>query len=45
MQDIYNYKPGKIHVSKVYSIATILTLQLMVHVVFYYYYYCYCCCF
>jgi hypothetical protein len=41
MQDIYNYIPGTIHASKVYSIAAILTLQFMVHVTFCYYYYYY----
>jgi len=34
MQDIHNYIPRTIHVSKVYTIAAILTLQLMVHVLF-----------
>ena len=32
MQDIYNYIPEAIHVSRVYSVAAVLYSQFMVHV-------------
>jgi hypothetical protein len=46
MQGIYNYIPETTHVSRVYSVATVLYLQTVLHVmlspmlkVLYYYYY------
>ena len=32
MQDIYNYIPEKNPVSRLYSVATVLFLQFMLHV-------------
>jgi hypothetical protein len=34
MQGIYNYIPETNHVSRAYSVATMLYLQFMVHVIF-----------
>ena len=44
MHGIYNYIPETNHVSKVYSVAVVLYLQFVLHVMLYYYYCCCCCC-
>jgi hypothetical protein len=37
MQGIYNYMPETNHVSRVYSVASMLYLEFMVHVMFFSY--------
>jgi hypothetical protein len=37
MQGIYNYIPETNHVSRVYSVASMLYLEFMVHVMFFFY--------
>jgi hypothetical protein len=46
MQGIYNYNPEKNHISRVHSVAAVLFLQFVIHVMLYrprnvciYYYY------
>jgi len=41
MQCIYNYIPEPNRVSRVYSVAAVLYLQFVLHVMYYYYYYYY----